>query len=628
MKVAGQEQAVRGALQSVLDSKYFCQAESLSNLLRYLVEEALAGRDSAIKELTVGIDVFGRGASFDPKTDGIVRVQASRLRAKLREYYAAEGQHDDIVISVPAGAYLVDCHPNGKVQPEPPSPAVLEKPGWPSIGVWAAGQHRYSRRALAALGVAGAGLLLTSRLKPPAVQIASVAVLPFRNLTGDAAQDYLADGLTDSLITSLGKLPGLRVVSRTTSMSLAGTRKPLAAVARELQVDTLVEGSMTRNAGNIRVNVNLLEVRERERNLYSQTLEHGERDFAGLQDAMQRQVAAQIQPGAQSPPQGKAHNPDAYAAYLKGRHWAAKGSEADFRQAVAWYEQAAQLDPQMALAKSGRAHAYIALTDFYMLPAESLARAKADSHEAVRIDPTLADAYVARGAAALFYDRDAQAAETDLRRALQMNPNAPEAHTIFAVLCASLGRFDEGVAGARRAVQLDPLSPGAHNWLQFILLIAARYEEVEVVGRAALHLFPGMLLAHLWIGSSMALRGDHQKAEPHFEEAAKFNQIPMVPLWLGMMRAIGNDKAGARAQLAKAQQIGKSRYLCPYEVACVHAVLGEMDEAYRWMERGLRDRCLCFTWLMTEPWLKPLRADPRFPALAAKVGLWNKPRSF
>jgi tetratricopeptide (TPR) repeat protein len=199
---------------------------------------------------------------------------------------------------------------------------------------------------------------------------------------------------------------------------------------------------------------------------------------------------------------------------------------------------------------------------------------------------------------------------------------------MFAVLCGSLGRFDEAVAAARRAVQLDPLSANAHVWLQWILLVAERYQEVEQVGHAALQLFPDAPLVNLWVGASLALRGDHQRAASFFEKASNFDQIPMIPLFLGLMRALKNDRAGALAQLATARRIGERRYICAYEVASLHSVLGEMDEAYRWMERGLGERCVCFTWLMTEPWMKTFRADPRFPALAAKIGLWDKVRAF
>lgn len=199
---------------------------------------------------------------------------------------------------------------------------------------------------------------------------------------------------------------------------------------------------------------------------------------------------------------------------------------------------------------------------------------------------------------------------------------------MFGVLCGTMGRFDEAVAAAQRAVQLDPRSPASHAWLQWISLAGGRYEQAEEIGRAALELLPDVPLIHLWTGTAIAMGGDHRRAEPHFAQAAKFDQIPMVPLWMAIMRALQNDKAGARAQLAKAHRLAERRYICPYEAGSVHAALGEMDEAYRWMERGLGDRCSCFIWLMTEPWLKELRADPRFPALAAKVGLWSKVRSF
>jgi TolB-like protein/Flp pilus assembly protein TadD len=460
------------------------------------------------------------------------------------------------------------------------------------------------------------------------VQIEAVAVLPFRNLTGDAAQDYLADGLTDALITELQQLPGMQVTSRTTSMSLAGTKKSLKEIARELKVDALVEGSMTRVGGNIRVSVNLVDVRDRERSLWTERFEHGERDFAGLQDVLNRQVATQIHPGARPSRVARSPDPDAHIAYLKGRHLAGQGTEASIRQALDWYVQASALEPHMALAKSGQAHSYISLSDFFMSPAEALPLAKMAAAEAVRMDPLLADAYAAKGAAALFHDRDAQIAETNLLQALKLNPNSSEAHSMFAVLRGAMGRFDDAVASARRAVRLDPLSPTAYAWLQWILLVAERYQEVEQVGRAGLQLFPDAPLIQLWTGGSFAMRGDHHKAAPFFEKAAKFDQIPMMPLFLGLMRALDNDKSGAQALLAKAHKIGKHRYICAYEVATLHSALGEMDEAYRWMERGLEERCVCLTWLMTEPWMKSFRADPRFPALAEKVGLWNKVRSF
>lgn len=616
MPASSREELIRAALQRVLQSKYFAQAESLANLLRYLVEETLAGRGDTIKELTVGTEVFGRGPAFDPKTDGIVRVQASRLRSKLRDYYATEGRDDELVIAVPTGGYLPEFVPKGKA--EAPEPPRAQRQWIPVAGA-----------AVLLATITALGMLLGSLWKSRPPRIESVAVLPFRNLTGDAAQDYLADGLTDTLITDLGKIPGLRVISRTTAMSLADSKKTLTAVARELKVEALVEGSMTRSGGNIRVNVNLVEVRDRERNLWSQTLEHGDRNFASLQHAMYREVAAQIHPGSKpEPPKGSLPHPDAYVAYLKGRHLAGRGTEADIREALNWYDKAAVLDPKMALAKSSRAHAYVILSDFFMSPAEALPQAKAAAAEAVMMDPSSADAYAARGAAALFNDRDAQAAETNLREALRLNPNSTEAHRMFAVLCASMGRFDEAVAAARGALQLDPLSGNAYAWLQWILLVAGRNQEAEDVGRAGLQMFPDAPLLNLWTGGSIALRGEHHRAVPYFDKAAKFDQFPMMPLFLGLMHALNNDKTAARDLLAKAHKIGKRRYICAYEVASLHSALGEMDDAYEWMERGLGEHCKCFTWLMAEPWMKAFRADPRFPALAAKVGLWNNARSF
>jgi TolB-like protein len=614
MASAASEDTVRAALQRLLTSKYFAQAESLSNLLRYLVEETLAGRGPELKEFTLGCEVFGRGESFDPKTDGIVRVQASRLRAKLRDYYAAEGKDDELVVSVPAGAYAAEFLPFTKTHTPPPS-------AWPKWFVWAG----------AAATLAVLVLWLGAYVRNPRIpKIESVAVLPFRNLTGDASQGYLSDGLTDMLITDLGKLPGLRVISRTTAMTFASSQKSLTTVAKEWKVDALVEGSMTRAGENIRVNVNIIEVRDQERNLWSNTFEHGAREIATLQDEINRQVAAQFRADRQPvPPRAPTEsNHDAYLAYLKGRQLAGQNSEAGLRDSLQWFDKATTLDPNMASAKASQALSYIFLSDFWIMPAEALPLAKALAASAVEQDPYSAEAYTARGAVALFLDRDSQAAETDLRQAIKLNPNNGEARIIYGFLCGAVGRFDEAVASVRRAVQNDPLSPRAHAMLLWMLLLTGRYQDVEQTGLATLQLFPGHPFIQLWVGSSLALRGEWQKAKPYFEGASNLDQLPLAPIFVGLMHAVNRDKPAAKAQLAKAHQIGKKRYICAYEIASVHSVLGEMDEAYKWMDRALVERCMCLNWLMTEKWMQSFRDDPRFPALVARVGLWNKARSF
>jgi TolB-like protein len=387
----GDRDAVLSALQSVLKSKHFAQSESLSNLLRHIVEASLAGRGPELKEYILGREVFGRGDSFDPKTDTIVRVQASRLRSKLRDYYAAEGGHDGVVISVPTGAYSAQFLANGN---EHARKERVWFPKWIAVAgaaaFVAAGAYRLGNRARTAV--------------LPAIR--SVAVLPFRNLSGDPAQDYLADGLTDNLITDLGKTPDLRVISRTTAMSYTGTRKSLSTVARELDVDALVEGSMTLSGENLRVNANLIDARGRERSLWTRTLEHGARDIAGLQREMYGKVAHQLRPESKAlPPDGAASpNPDAYAAYLKGRYFAAQSSEAAHGQALEWFAKATALDPRLSIAKAGEALSYSALADFYLPPREAAPRAKAAANQALALDSSSAEAYMARGSVELFFD--------------------------------------------------------------------------------------------------------------------------------------------------------------------------------------------------------------------------------
>jgi tetratricopeptide (TPR) repeat protein len=180
-----------------------------------------------------------------------------------------------------------------------------------------------------------------------------------------------------------------------------------------------------------------------------------------------------------------------------------------------------------------------------------------------------------------------------LRAALKLNPGSAQANLLYGLLCATMGRFDEAVAAGRRALQLDPLSPYVHSYLQLLLLMSGRYEEVEKVGQALLQVQPNFALAYMWNGLSHALRGDFGKAEPLMGRAAELDQIMVVTINLGLMRALNGQKALARAQLAKIHRIGQRRYVCPYEIGSVHAAMGEMDDAYRWMDKGLADRCNC-----------------------------------
>src|SRR5260370_4178831 len=338
-------------------------------------------------------------------------------------------------------------------------------------------------------------------------EIQSIAVLPLENLTGDPEQEYFADGMTDELIAELAKISALRVISRTSVMRYKGVKKPLPQAAQELGVDAVVEGTVFRSGDRVRVTANLVQASP-EKHLWAESYERDLRDILALHSDVATAIAREIQ--IKVSPQEQARltssrpvNPGAYQLYLKGRYFWEKRTTANLNKAREYFEQAIEKDPTYALASAGLADSYVLLSVYGSLPSkEGFPKAKAAALKALQIDNALAEAYPSLGWVRYFYDWDFPGAETDFKRAIELNSNYATAHHWYGWYLAVMGRFDEGLAELKKAQELDPLSLGISTNLGRGLYFAHRYDEAIQQHRRALDMDPKSSKAHPDLGGA------------------------------------------------------------------------------------------------------------------------------
>jgi TolB-like protein/Tfp pilus assembly protein PilF len=502
----------------------------------------------------------------------------------------------------------------------------------------AAGRPR-RRRAWA---LAAGGLLLAAGLgwgagglhdrwigRPGPGELRSVAVLPLANLSGDPQQEYFSDGMTDALITELGKVSALRVVSRTSVMPYKATKKPLAQVARELGADALVEGAVVREGDRVRVTARLTRTRP-ERQLWS---EHYERELAsilGLQGELARAIAAEIR--ATLTPQEEALfakarpvSPAAYEAYLKGRYHWNKGSATGLLQTRAYFEEAIGKDPGFAPAYAGLAdtYAWAYRWDAPSLrpPRETFARAKAAVLRALDLDDTLADAHASLAYIKEAYDWDWEGAEREYRRAIELNPSHPRAHHWYALYLTIPRRFDEAFAQMRRAEELDPLSRAIRRAKGWLYLWSGQVDRAIEQWRMTLELEGDFPQAHYALALAYTHKGLYQEAiGSHLKEIALWGQTPRSLALLAHAYGRAGQRNEALHLLADLAERAKREYVSGYLMAIAYVGLGNEAEALRWLERAFQERD---PWLgelnAARFWFEPLRPEPHFRELVRRM---------
>ncbi len=462
-------------------------------------------------------------------------------------------------------------------------------------------------------------------------RIQALAILPLENLTGDPQQDYLADGMTEELITDLGKLGGLRVISRTSAMQYKGVRKTVPQVARELHVDAVVEGTLRRAGTKVRITAKLIEGAT-DRQLWADNYEGDLRDILKLQSDVAQAIASEVRVKLTTQEQSRltgrrAVDPDAYEAYLKGRYfWNKRGGEG-LGKAIQYFEQAIKKDPNYALAYSGLADSYALLGSIGigyddLPPRVAKPRAKDAALKALKIDDTLAEAHTSLAYTKFAYDWEWSDAEREFKRAIELDPTYATAHQWYALYLTAMGRVNEGMAEIEQARKIDPLSLPINVTKALVFILTRQYDRAIEQCQKTLDLYPNSVLTRYYLGQAYGLKGMHAKAIFELEKARELSGgAPAMITALGHAYGVSGKRPEAQKALQELKELSKQRYVPALYFAAIYAGLGDKDQAFQWINGACEERSDYLVYLQREPMADPLRSDPRFQGIVHRIGL-------
>jgi TolB-like protein/tRNA A-37 threonylcarbamoyl transferase component Bud32/Flp pilus assembly protein TadD len=460
--------------------------------------------------------------------------------------------------------------------------------------------------------------------------IRSIAVLPLANMSGDASQDFFADGMTDVLISNLARIRALRVISRTSAMQYKGVHAPMKDVARALNVDAILEGSVVRAGDRVRIAVDLVQVAT-DRHVWAESYERDVRDVLALQSEVARAIAGEVQ--AQLTPQEEASfaaaaaapqlNSAAQDAYLQGRYYWSKRTPDGLQQALDYFRRASALAPNFAPAYAGQADTYNLLPG-NMPPAVAYPLAKAAAAKALELDPTLAEAHTSLAFATFIFDRDWSSAEAAFQRALQFNPSYPTAHLWYGDFLQAQGRFAEASARFEQAAALDPLSPAIAVEIGAAPLYEGRYDEAIRRLRAALQRHPGTPGAHYYLAVCYELKGMLAEAATEtrrgLEVAADGRIHELLVSETGRLASLEGRRDDALKVIRDLAALPSDGFV-QMTIAYVHAALGNADRMFEALQRAEAERSPGLLWLASSPLFITYRTDPRFIRLLGQIQL-------
>jgi TolB-like protein/DNA-binding winged helix-turn-helix (wHTH) protein/Tfp pilus assembly protein PilF len=512
--------------------------------------------------------------------------------------------------------FVAEVRP-GPAMPPPESPE-------PETAAAVPNRRTVNRTAIAVaavlLMIVAGGILYRHLRAAAGPGIRSVAVLPLKNLSGDAGQEYLADGITELLTTELSKALPLRVTSAASAMQLRG--QPLTAIAQKLHVDALLEGSAVRAGDRLRVTVQLIQAAS-DRQLWAETYDRDMTDALLVEEEIAQAIAREIRVVA-VPVRAAAVNRDAFEAYLRARYYISQRSDADVKKAVAWYEKAIEADPAYAAPHAGLADCYNQQGTVMIgnrSPAESHKLAMAAARRALEIDPDLAEAHAALAYANL-YEWNWDAARDGLERAIHLNPNYPFAHLWLAHYHTARGNFDRAIQEARLACDLDPLSELMPTQAAWLLEKARRYDEATRGFRQVLADHPAYQWALWQLGSVQIAAGDYDSAIATLQKAVETGHRSSSALGtLGQAYAAAGRKREAQSLLDELSRRSRERYVPPHAFVHIYIGLGDKDKAFEWLEKSYLEHSNSLLWLGVTPLFDPVRSDPRFDNLLRRVGL-------
>jgi TolB-like protein/DNA-binding winged helix-turn-helix (wHTH) protein/Flp pilus assembly protein TadD len=562
--------------------------------------------------------------------------------AKLRSALGDSAENPRYIETLPKRGYrfiaevsVVEADARTK-RPEPTTgelPVAEPRPQLPGAGLAVAPTRRLwsARRVIAALAfVVVLGILAVWLIRsrgPAPTGIHSLVVLPLDNLSGEASQDYFADGMTDELITDLAQISALRVISRTSAMVYKGARKPLPQIARELNVDAVVEGTVLRSGDQVRITAQLIQAAD-DKHLWAESYEGNLRDTLALQNKVAGAIAEQIRINLNPHEQAalkktKVVNPEAYESYLKGRYFWNKRTAASLKVALAYFNQAIEEDPKYAQAYSGLADTYALLGDWQyavMTPKEALPKAKAAALKALELDDGLSEAHNSLAFCLEGFDWDFESAGKEFRRAIELNPGYATAHHWYAWHLSLVGRNSEAIAEMRKAENLDPLSLIINADLAELLLIAHLSDESIQLSNKTIEMDPNFALAHNQLAQAYLAKHMFGEAIAEIQKAIQLSGgSPTCTANLARAYAASGKTAAAVGLLNDLKKRSASGDPHSAEIAMIYAALGNNDQAMIWLEKSYDERFN--PGVLLRPGFDQLRSDSRFQDLVRRIGL-------
>src|SRR5262252_4179170 len=566
------EAAVRQQLDRVLNSPTFQQVDRLKRFLRFITVEALCGRSDQLKEYVIGVQVFGKEDSFDPRTDPIVRVQARRLRARLVSYYRDAGQNDDILIELPKGGY---------------APVFKRRPG---VGLSAA---------------RSVGAALVGRN--------TVSVLPFADHSAQGNLDYFCRGLRQEIIDHLAKLPGLRV------LAWDDTRPKTSEAAM------VVTAGVRSAADVVRVSVQLVDGASGGY-LWSESLNGTVDDSLTVQENVARVVVTRLQSEitGESGCRRVAENLAAHNLYLQGRYHLNQRTEDALRKAVDFFEKAIVEDGQYSLAYSGLSDAYGLLGHYGVLgPGDVWTKTTSAAASAVMLDGNSVEAHTSLAHVKSTQDWDWSGAEREFQCALNLNARYPTAHHWYAMSClAPMGRLDEALDEMLLAQSLDPVSSIIVRDVAIVHFYRRDFDATLDQVDHTIELNPHFSLAYLTLGLIQEQRKDFDEAAAAFQRAIHLSpQTPRLHSALARTYALSGKRKPAQAILRRLEALAKTRYVSPFEFAVIEFALEHSDVGFTWLNKACQDRAFELLTITVDPRFDALKPDHRFASVTRQMGL-------
>jgi TolB-like protein/Tfp pilus assembly protein PilF/class 3 adenylate cyclase len=460
----------------------------------------------------------------------------------------------------------------------------------------------------------------------PTAQGKSIAVLPFVDLSQAKDQEYFCDGISEEILSALAKVEGLRVAARTSSFSFKGKNVEVGEVARQLRVENILEGSLRRDGNRIRITAQLIDGRDGFQR-WSETYERELQGIFAIQDEITGAIvnALKIKLAAALPVQTQ-RNTQSYELYLKGRfHWNKRTSEA-LKKAIEYFRQAIEKDPDYAFAYTGLADCYsslgLSLDAGALSPRAAIPKAKAAAKKASEIDDNLAETHTSLAFIKLNYDWDWSGAETEFKRAIQLNPNYDNAHHWYSHYLLALGRTEESLVESKRALELDRVGLVINLHLGWHYLFARQYDLAINQFHKTLEMDRRYGQVHWYLGQAYGRKGMYREALAELNKATDMLKGNVgVKAEIGYVNAVAGKQAAAKKVIKELEQVSHRKYVSSYHFALIHTGLGERDRAFESLENACKERSDSLVYLKIDPRFDDLRADPRFARVLQRIGL-------